>query len=140
MNLHKQLAADTIALGDLEICRVLLMNNQRFPWLILVPRQDGLRELFDLAPQDYTIVMEEVRHTSQVFSTLTNADKMNVAALGNMVAQLHIHIIARFKNDLAWSQPVWSHNTKAEPYTQSKLREMHDKITRALGLHNITKM
>lgn len=115
--LHPQLAADTFIVGDLPLCRVLLMNNARFPWLILVPRREGLRELFDLPAQDYASAMEEIRFVSEHFARHAKADKMNIAALGNMVPQLHIHIIARFTTDAAWPSPVWG--AVATPYENS---------------------
>lgn len=130
--LHPQLAGDTLPVGDLHLCRVLLMNNQIFPWLILVPRKPDLREIFDLSPEDYTACMEEIRHVSHFFSTYAKADKMNIAALGNTVPQLHIHIIARFKNDAAWPNPVWSCGIKTEPYSgsdaQKKLLEIYARL------------
>ncbi|MFW0776565.1 MAG: HIT domain-containing protein [Rickettsiales bacterium] len=106
--LHPRLAADTLVIGDLPMCRVLLMNNSTFPWLILVPRRTGKTELFDLEPNDYKLVMDEVRVVTEAFSKHTKADKMNVATLGNQVPQLHIHVIARFENDQAWPNPVWN--------------------------------
>ena len=133
-SLHPQLAADTITICALKLCRVLLMNNILFPWLILVPMRDGLRELFDLTPEDYQAAMSEVRHVSQVFARITNADKMNVAALGNMVPQLHIHIIARFMNDAAWPQPVWGHAAKAQAYELNELEKLKDAICSGLSV------
>ena len=132
--LHPQLAADTFIVGDLPVCRVLLMNNSRFPWLILVPRCDGLRELFDLSDVDYHVAMEEVRFVSQQFAQLTGAFKMNVAALGNMVPQLHIHIIARFENDAAWPSPVWNSAHSATAYTPETAQALCAKIQEKLGL------
>lgn len=120
--LDKRLAADTVALGDLSLSRLLLMNDARFPWLILVPRREGLRELHALADADYHTVTGEIRHVSQCLQRITNADKMNVAALGNMVPQLHIHIIARRMQDAAWPKPVWS-VPQAEPYGETALKE-----------------
>ncbi len=106
--LHPQLAADTIYITDLKLCRVLLMNNANFPWLILVPMRDNISEIFQLAPDDYALAMSEVRSVTEKFAAFTKADKMNVATLGNMVPQLHIHIIARYKKDGAWPGPVWN--------------------------------
>ena len=118
-SLHPQLAADTFVVGDFPLCRVLLMNNANFPWLILVPQRAGLRELFDLAPQEYTLAMQEIRMASHALHAMTGAHKMNIAALGNMVPQLHIHIIARFEQDAAWPNPVWG-NAAPRPYTPSE--------------------
>jgi diadenosine tetraphosphate (Ap4A) HIT family hydrolase len=122
--LHPQLAADTVTVGDFPICRVLL-NKQfsQFPWLILVPKRTGCRDLTDVAELDYLPVMEEVRAVELALKELTGADKMNVAALGNMVPQLHIHVIARFKDDAAWPKPVWG-NAEPQPYDEEALEKM----------------
>lgn len=127
-SLHPKLSVDTIAIGDLPLCRVLLMNNAQFPWLVLVPRREGLRELFDLSAVDYPQVMNEVRDTARQFAALTGAHKMNVAALGNQVPQLHIHIIARFEGDAAWPQPVWNAAEKPASYTPENLAKMLEKL------------
>jgi diadenosine tetraphosphate (Ap4A) HIT family hydrolase len=113
--LHPQLEADTIPICELSLCRVLLMNNANFPWVILVPARDNITELHQLSEQDYALVTAEIKQLSQSLHAITKADKMNVAALGNMVPQLHIHIIARFKDDAAWPNPVWGHGM-ATPY------------------------
>ncbi|MCZ4282814.1 HIT domain-containing protein [Kiloniella laminariae] len=105
--LHPRLTADTLVVTDLPQCRVLLMNDSRYPWLILVPRHNELRELHDLAPTELAAVMEEVRKVSEVLVQAFGAFKINVAALGNMVPQLHIHVIARSQSDPAWPGPVW---------------------------------
>jgi diadenosine tetraphosphate (Ap4A) HIT family hydrolase len=120
--LHPRLAEDTVPVCDLKICRVLLMNNQLFPWLVLVPMRKNLRELFDLTASDYPIVMQEVRNAAQVFSGLMGAFKINIAALGNQVPQLHIHIIARHEQDAAWPQPVWNATAAPTPYTPEALK------------------
>lgn len=131
--LHPQLAADTVVVGDLPICRVLL-NKQfsQFPWLILVPKRTGCRDLTDLAELDYLPAMEEVRHVHDRLKNLTGADKMNVGAIGNMVPQLHIHIIARFKDDVAWPKPVWG-NAEASPYADGGI-EMVEKLREVLDV------
>jgi diadenosine tetraphosphate (Ap4A) HIT family hydrolase len=92
--------------------------------------REGLRELYDLPAEEYHAVMSEIRHVSQQFAALTNADKMNVAALGNMVPQLHIHIIARYATDAAWPQPVWNASAKAQAYGETELKEWVEKIIR----------
>lgn len=136
--LHPQLAADCAPIGDLPLCRVLLMNDARFPWLILAPRREGMRELFDLSPGDYAAVMQEVREVACAFAALTQAHKMNIAALGNQVPQLHIHLIARFEHDAAWPSPVWG--AKPQPYAPQALAEFAAAIRARLGFHKITKM
>ncbi len=122
--LHPTLAADTVPIGDLPLCRVLLMNNANFPWLILVPRRTHLRELFDLEPHEYAEACQEIRMVAEKLSSHTKADKMNIAALGNIVPQLHIHIIARSQNDAVWPQPVWNSGVPAQPYTPQELTQL----------------
>ncbi|HEY2110919.1 MAG TPA: HIT domain-containing protein, partial [Dongiaceae bacterium] len=105
--LHPRLAADTVALGDWPLCRLLLMNDARFPWVILVPARPELREIHDLPPAERATLIEEIARASALMQQAFAADKMNVAALGNQVPQLHIHVIARVASDPAWPNPVW---------------------------------
>lgn len=105
--LDPRLAADTHPVGDLALSSVLLMDDARFPWLILVPRRPALSELTDLSPEDAATAFEEIRITVKVVQALTRPDKVNVAALGNVVPQLHVHVVARFRSDPAWPGPVW---------------------------------
>jgi len=131
--LHPQLAADTIELARWPLCRVLLMNDRTYPWLILVPQLPGLREIFDLDANDRGRLMEETAHAARLLAELTQADKTNVAALGNMVPQLHIHVIARFATDPAWPGPVWG-KVPAEAYDPVSLNHtlaaLSDLLTR----------
>ena len=105
---HSQLLDDCEQLGNLDLCSVLLMRDARFPWLILVPRIDGLRDLHDLPATYREQAFTEIEITSEALRTYTSADKINVAALGNMVPQLHIHVIGRREDDAGWPAPVWS--------------------------------
>jgi diadenosine tetraphosphate (Ap4A) HIT family hydrolase len=105
--LDARLDADTLPVCDLPLTRVLLMNDARYPWLILVPRRNGLRELHELAPTDRRQLNDEIDACSRALAERTGADKMNVAALGNQVPMLHVHVIARFRNDDAWPNTVW---------------------------------
>jgi diadenosine tetraphosphate (Ap4A) HIT family hydrolase len=131
--LHPQLAKDCAHICDLKACRVLLMNNSQFPWLILVPMRDGVREISELGETDYQTVMQEVRFCTAQFLAHTNAHKMNIAALGNMVPQLHIHVIARFENDAAWPNPIWNSGVAGAPYSENvlaaKTSEIHALLT-----------
>ncbi len=113
--LDPRLAADTVPVGDLPLARVLLMDDARFPWLILVPRRPALSELTDLAPEDAVTLWQEVRITVGVMQALAKPDKVNVAALGNVVAQMHVHVVGRFRSDPAWPGPVWGHGER-RPY------------------------
>lgn len=105
--LDPTLAADTIPVGDLGLSSVLLSRDARFPWLILVPRRAGLAEIIDLAPPDRALLMDEISGVCEALRATTGCDKLNVAALGNQVRQLHVHVIARFHRDPAWPRPVW---------------------------------
>jgi diadenosine tetraphosphate (Ap4A) HIT family hydrolase len=113
--LAPQLAADTIPVGDLALSSVLLMDDARFPWFILVPRRAGASEMTDLSDADAATLMTEIRIATRVMLDLAKPDKVNVGALGNMVAQLHVHVVGRFRSDPAWPGPVWGHGSRM-PY------------------------
>jgi diadenosine tetraphosphate (Ap4A) HIT family hydrolase len=106
-SLHPQLDRDTVNIGDLPLSRVLLINDANYPWLLLVPRRPDIVELIDLGEVEQAQLMTEVVRVSRALRTVTQCHKLNVAALGNAVPQLHVHIIARFRNDAAWPKPVW---------------------------------
>ena len=130
--LHKQLEADTFKVCDLKLCRLLLMNDQAYPWVILVPREENISEITDLSSKNQQLLMEEISQISNVLQIITSAEKMNIAALGNVVPQLHIHIIARFKNDPSWPAPIWG-KIEAIPYTEGAenkfLKALQEKLT-----------
>lgn len=105
--LHPQLAEDGLFVVDWPLCRVLRMNDATYPWLILVPRLTDAREIVDLSAADRVLLMDEIAWSSQALKDLLQPDKINVAALGNVVPQLHVHVLARFKEDPAWPRPVW---------------------------------
>ncbi len=113
--LDARLAADTHPIGDLPLSRLLLMDDARFPWLILVPRIAGARELIDLDESDRRALLSEITAVGRALEALLGPDKLNIAALGNIVSQLHVHLIARFRTDPAWPQPVWGHGERT-PY------------------------
>ncbi|MBD2859792.1 HIT domain-containing protein [Spongiibacter sp. KMU-158] len=106
-SLHPRLAEDTFVVGDLPLCRVLLMNDSQYPWLILVPREENLRELHQLSWASQQQFLRESNLAASLLEQLFRAEKLNLAALGNMVPQLHFHHIARFQDDPAWPGPVW---------------------------------
>ncbi len=106
-SLHPQLAQDTVPVGDLPLSRVLLSNDANYPWLILVPRKAGLVELIDLEDNEQVTLLGEVAKAARALKSITACDKLNIAALGNQVAQLHVHVIARRRSDAAWPKPVW---------------------------------
>lgn len=105
--LHTQLAADGLFLVDWPLCQVLRMNDAAYPWLILVPRLTGAREILDLSAADRVRLMDEIAWASQALRDLRQPDKINVASLGNVVPQLHVHVLGRFASDPAWPRPVW---------------------------------
>lgn len=102
------LARDTAPIGDMPLCRVLLIKDATYPWLLLVPRRYQAVEITDLDTIEQAQLMSEIAHASRTLKALTDCDKINVAALGNVVAQLHVHIIARSRGDAAWPRPVWN--------------------------------
>ena len=106
-SLHPQLARDTAPVGDLALARVLAMNDANYPWVILVPRRAGVVEIIDLDEADRGRLMAEITQVSAALKQLTGCDKLNVAAIGNVVPQLHVHVVARRTSDAAWPRPVW---------------------------------
>ncbi|MEM1376551.1 MAG: HIT family protein [Pseudomonadota bacterium] len=129
--LDPKLEADTLPLADIGLCRVRLMNDARFPWLILVPMRGGVREIHELTPLDQTMLTFETTQMSKLLQTATGATKMNIAALGNQVPQLHVHVIGRTKDDAAWPNPVWASGTP-NPYTKSEADAFVQALTKDL--------
>lgn len=119
--LHPRLAADTLFVADWPLCRVLLMNDARYPWLVLVPRRAGLVEVIDLAPQDRAVLMEEIARASRAVRAAMPDAKLNIGALGNLVPQLHVHVLGRMPGDEAWPGLVWGQGT-AIPHAQPDKR------------------
>ena len=107
-SLHPQLARDTIAIGDLPLSHLLVVNDANWPWLLLVPRRPGASEIIDLDEVERAQLMTEIARVARALKEVTACDKLNVAALGNVVAQLHVHVIARSRRDPAWPKPVWN--------------------------------
>lgn len=125
--LHPQLEKDTIAIKDLKLCRLLLMNNCFYPWLILVPRKPDLVEITDLSSDDQVNLMVEIDLVARLMQKIFNPDKLNIATLGNVVAQLHIHLIARFRNDRTFPKPIWV-DSHSKAYDPKQAREIIEKI------------
>jgi diadenosine tetraphosphate (Ap4A) HIT family hydrolase len=111
--LHPRLEADTFLVGDWPLSRLLLMNDARYPWLILVPRRIGVSEISDLDESDRVMLIEEIAHASAGLKRISGVPKINIGALGNLVPQLHIHVVARSSGDAAWPGPVWGHGSPA---------------------------
>lgn len=120
--LDKKLTHDTVYLGSLTLSHVLLMNQKRYPWVVLVPAVDNITELFELSLSERLLLMSELAHTSAAMKELYDADKMNVASLGNQTPQLHFHIIARNHNDPTWPEPVWA-DSIVEPYENDRIQQ-----------------
>jgi len=117
--LDARLAADTHLIGDLPLSQLRLFDDARFPWFVLVPRIAGARELIDLDESDQRTLLAEISRVGRVLESDLRPDKLNVAALGNVVPQLHVHVIARFTNDVAWPHPVWGRGERVA-YTASE--------------------
>jgi diadenosine tetraphosphate (Ap4A) HIT family hydrolase len=130
--LDSRLEADTYLVGDLMLSRVLLMDDARFPWVILVPRRPEIREIIDLELRDRAMLYRDMEAVMDAMKRLFSPTKLNVAALGNMVPQLHMHVIARFDDDQAWPKPVWSVGERV-PYDPTMADERAKAISVALG-------
>lgn len=126
--LDARLDSDTFLIGDLPLCRVLLMNDSRYPWVILVPRRSDKREIYELSKVDGAALWKEVRWFGEALMTLFRGDKLNVGALGNMVPQLHVHLIVRHRADAAWPAPVWGKHPP-QPYTQAVLDDRLQRLS-----------
>lgn len=130
-SLNERLQADTRHVVDLDLCRVLLMNNALWPWLILVPMREEAVEIHRLDEGDQGALMREIALASRVVERLFAPDKMNVGALGNMVPQLHVHVIGRTRGDPAWPGPVWG-SGHARPYEPAEAAALVDRLAEAL--------
>lgn len=131
--LDPRLAADCVVIGELALSRLLLMNDSRYDWLILVPRRADLAELIDLDEATHAVLSTEIRAVSQALLQQASPFKINVAALGNVVRQLHVHVIGRRENDAAWPGPVWGVGA-AQPYAQPQLEQACGRWRQALDL------
>jgi diadenosine tetraphosphate (Ap4A) HIT family hydrolase len=131
--LDDRLARDALVVGDMTLSRVLLMNDARWPWLILVPRREGAVELTDLDAADRALLIEEAARAALFLKTYPEADKINVGALGNVVRQFHLHIVARFVGDPAWPGPVWGHGV-ATPYDEANAPALIGAARKALEI------
>lgn len=125
--LDSRLEQDTLLLGDFPLCRLLLMNDFSYPWFILVPRRDEVSELFQLDSADQQLLWRETTSLAETLKDTFGADKMNIATLGNMVSQLHMHVIARRRGDAAWPAPVWGHQP-AQPYSDAQVEAIRQKL------------
>ena len=136
-SLHPQLAHDTVPVGDLPLARALLTNDANYPWLILVPRLPGLVELIDLEENAQVQLLGEIAATARVLKSITQCDKLNIAALGNQVPQLHVHVIARRHSDPAWPKPVWGVKPSV-PYEKAQQRAFLESLRQSLKPEGLT--
>lgn len=130
--LDPTLAGDSIAVADLPLSAARLMKDATYPWLLLVPRRAGAKEIVDLSVEDRMQLMREIGVASDALRACVPCDKLNVAALGNQVAQLHVHVIARHRGDAAWPRPVWGQVPPA-PYEAGAAEALADTLRRAMA-------
>jgi diadenosine tetraphosphate (Ap4A) HIT family hydrolase len=131
--LDARLAGDTLVVGDLPLSRVLLMRDSRYAWLVLVPRRTGLVEVADLADDERAALWREVDAAGRALRSVGPCDKLNIGALGNIVRQLHVHVVARCEGDAAWPGPVWGFG-KAEAYAEGEAERIAEVVRQELGL------
>ena len=131
MTLHPRLAQDCSCLGRFRLCQLLLMEDANYPWFILVPECDDISEIHQLADDDQQQLMRESVLLSQALEQAFRPDKLNIAALGNVVPQLHVHHIARYRNDPAWPDPVWGRVARRD-YTEAERQAVVDPLVTAL--------
>lgn len=122
-----RLVEESYPITELPLCQLRLMNDTRFPWLLLIPRRQGINEVFELNETEQRQLWHEASRIGQAFKTLMEADKLNVASLGNLVAQLHVHLVLRRTDDDAWPGPVWGQG-EATPYDLDTLAAMRDRV------------
>lgn len=131
--LDPQLEQDTILISDWHLCQVRLMNDSRYPWVILIPKVEGIAEIHELADEQQTLLLGESMRLSKALDQLFSPHKLNVAALGNMVRQLHVHHIVRFEDDASFPKPVWGVG-EAVPYDKATLKDTVSGLQIALDL------
>jgi diadenosine tetraphosphate (Ap4A) HIT family hydrolase len=131
--LDERLARDALVVGDMALSRVLLMKDARWPWLILVPRREGLVELSDLDAADRALLIEEAALAARFLRAHVKADKINIGALGNVISQFHLHVVARFVGDPAWPGPIWGHGGPT-PYDEANAPALIKAARKALEI------
>ncbi|WGI24760.1 HIT domain-containing protein [Halomonas alkaliantarctica] len=125
--LDERLAADTLPIADLPLSRALLMNDARYPWVILVPRQAAISEVFELSGDDQQQLWREATQLGEAMKTALKGDKVNIASLGNVVSQLHVHVVLRRHSDATWPAPVWGKGSP-EPYDLDGQAQLRDQL------------
>lgn len=127
IELDERLVQDSYPVTELPLCQLRLMDDARFPWLVLIPRRNAVSEIFDLNEEDQQQLWREATLIGKMLKTLVKGDKLNIASLGNVVAQLHVHVVVRRRDDAAWPAPVWG-NGEPEPYDLDGLASMRDHL------------
>lgn len=130
--LHERLQADTVGLGSTSLCEIRLMNESTWPWVLLVPAVVGIREIYQLSADQQHQLIRESSALSESMMDAFGGDKMNVAALGNMVPQLHLHHIVRFDGDPAWPGPVWGKQAPV-PYSEEEVEQVRQRLAPVLA-------
>ncbi|MDL2408771.1 HIT family protein [Rhizobium calliandrae] len=130
--LDDRLANGSVSVTITGLCDVRLMKDRRWPWLLLVPRRPGISEIFELTPLDQVLLNFETNKVGAALKTVTGATKINIGALGNIVRQLHVHVIARFEGDTNWPGPIWGHG-RAEPYADEDMNSFIAKLRETLS-------
>jgi diadenosine tetraphosphate (Ap4A) HIT family hydrolase len=130
--LDGRLARDSDLITVLGLCQLRLLKDSRWPWLMLVPQRAGMQEVFELAPLDQALLTFETNAAAAALKTVTGATKINVGALGNVVRQLHVHVVARFEGDPNWPGPIWGFGS-AEPYDHAPRQDFINKLVEALS-------
>ena len=132
VDIHPQLRQDCTILGRFKLCHLLLMQDANYPWFILVPDREDVTEIYQLSEEDQQQLIRESSLLSEALAGKFGADKINIGALGNMVPQLHIHHIARYRNDAVWPAPVWG-QVEAKPYSLQAQKKVVTKMEACLG-------
>ena len=132
-DLHPRLQKDCLLVGRFTLCRLLLMRDANYPWFILVPDREGIAEIFELSEEDQGQLLRESSQLAAILAERFRADKLNIAALGNLVPQLHIHHVVRYREDAAWPAPVWG-RVPVRPYTPEALSAVLETLRS--GLHD----
>ena len=131
--LHPRLKQDCIAIGRFDLCQLLMMNDSQYPWFILVPEKAGIKEIYQLNKSERHTLTEESSYLAENLAELYKADKMNIAAIGNLVPQLHIHHVVRYQGDKAWPAPIWG-KFDTVPYTRQQIIDNIAQVKEQLKL------
>ena len=131
--LHPRLKEDCIAIGRFDLCQLLMMNDSQYPWFILVPEKPDIKEIYQLGKLDRHTLTEESSYLAENLAALFKADKMNIAAIGNLVPQLHIHHVVRYQTDKAWPAPIWG-KFAAVAYTQQQIADNIARVKEQLKI------